>query len=132
MGMVLHRPTDSNLPGARPARPLGPGSQLYVRTARYAYTLYLHKKVGCRCTPPAEQILDETLFDHHADAGEATNLAYEPAHAHTREALLQLVRREWGLPSDIGWRPPNRSLRIAQIDDLTRCWTTVCLQPSRL
>ncbi len=123
MGTVLNRPADPNLPGAKPLRSLGHGAQLYVRTPRYAYTLYLSTSVQCECATRLG-VLDEALFDHEHDQGEMTNLAYEPTHSHTREELLQTVLRDWRL-HDVGMRAPNRSARVAHIDALADCFSTL-------
>ena len=73
--MVIHRANDTLLPGPRPMRMVGRGAQLYVRTTRYAYVAYL--KPRCECAPGL-LLVDEQLFDHSTDSGEATNLAYNP------------------------------------------------------
>lgn len=123
MGMVLHRPGDPHLPGAKPMRSLGHGAQLYLRTQRYAYTLYLSTSAQCECaTRPA--ILDEALFDHERDEGEATNLAYDPAHFTVREALLQTMVSDWRL-REVGMRPPNRTARAAHAEALADCFGTL-------
>ena len=108
MGTVVHRPDDALLPGARPTRTVGPGAQLYVRTARWAYSVYLRPP----CPPPLGRenagggegggegggrgeggggarrrcgragvvILDELLFDHEDDSHEATTIRANHTH----------------------------------------------------
>ena len=123
MPMVLNRPTEPNLPGAKPLRSLGHGAQLYVRTVRYSYTLYLGTSMQCECATRLG-VLDEALFDHHTDEGEMTNLAYDPAHSQTRGELLQMVMRDWRL-TDVGMLAPNRSARLEHIGALAGCFSTL-------
>ena len=127
MGMVQHRPSDPNLPGAKPMRSLGHGAQLYLRTPRYAYTLYLSTIAQCACaSPDPAVVLDEALFDHDHDEGEARNLAYEHSERSVRDDLLQVVLREWRL-HELSVRPPNRSARIAHIEQLAECFARLAL-----
>ena len=115
--MVIHRPNDAFLPGAPPRATIGRGVQLYVRTVRHAYTAFFHTFRGaCASCPPGYRLLDETLFDHRTDAGEARNLAYMPAHEATRREMLDVVVREWNVTALVGPNPlttlPNRSARV--------------------
>ena len=119
MGMVIHRPTDPNLPGAKPQRNIGSGAQLYVRTSRYAYTVYLGLGSTCGCGSRLS-IVDEALFDHTVDMGEMRNLAYITTHAAVRTRLLALVLRDWQL-ADLGMMAPNRSARMAHINAVASC-----------
>ena len=115
--MVLHRPLDAALPGAPPRYLFGKGAQLYLRTAQYAYACYLRKI--CAGCGNRFRLLDETLYDHHVDSGEAHNLAYAASHAQARRGLLATVMRDWNLSlvqhlhgrdSD-ALLPPNRTQR---------------------
>ena len=75
-----------------------------VRTARHTYVAYLRPlcarwfedKLTWSCRE-GYRLIDESLFDHAADAGEAINLAYEPAHASTRSSLLAIVLQQWNV-----------------------------------
>ena len=122
---VLHRPMDTNLPGAKPVRAVGTGAQLYLRTTRHAYTVYLRTRATCRCAAEVG-ILDETLFDLESDAAEVVNLAYDPVHAQRRNALLQTVLRDWQLhdlvPAAEIVSAPNRSARAAQLELMASCF----------
>jgi arylsulfatase A-like enzyme len=115
--MVLHRPLDAALPGAPPRYLFGKGAQLYLRTAQYAYACYLRKT--CAGCGNRFRLLDETLYDHRVDSGEAHNLAYAASHAQARRGLLATVMRDWNLSlvqhlhgrdSD-ALLPPNRTQR---------------------
>ena len=117
--MVIHRANDTLLPGARPMRMVGRGAQLYVRTTRYAYVAYL--KPRCDCAPGL-LLVDEQLFDHSTDSGEATNLAYNPAHLATRDQLLALVRRDWKIDVAGNSPRPDRAARIALLTQLAGCF----------
>ncbi len=117
---MVHRPSDAQLPGAVPRRLVGHGWQLYVRTAQFAYTAYLRASCAKGCRPQLGALLDETLYDHSADAGEAHNLAYAPAHAHTRLALLGLVLRDWNISRGgaavAPAAPATREARVRRLD----------------
>ena len=116
--MVVHRANDTLLPGARPMRMVGRGAQLYVRTARYAYVAYFRPRCGCK---PGLLLVDEQLFDHSIDKGEATNLAYNPLHASTRQQLLSIVLRDWKV--DVaGSTHPDRNARSATLAQLASCF----------
>ena len=118
--MVLHRPWDTQLPGAMPRFKVGRGQQYYLRTTRYAYAVYVRRQWG-RAQWPATGgwqwgywLMDEMLYDHDSDPEELINIAYKPQEARVRERLLQMVMREWnltfmGTPEQL--RAPNRTKR---------------------
>lgn len=58
-------------------------------------------KHGCLTVPLCAcrvvSLLRRSLFDMHADPGEASNLAYYPAYATQRGMLLHTVLRDWGV-----------------------------------
>ena len=116
--MVVHRPTDPLLPGAKPLIHLGPGAQLYVRTQLHAYTVYLRAACSERCI--GAHIIDEALFDHTADENEMVNLAYSADHAHIRARLLRIIQREWQVHL-ISTAAPNRSARMRLVARLANC-----------
>ena len=117
--MVLHRPLDRLLPGAPPRYLLGKGSQLYVRTAKHAYATYVRPL--CATCGSTFRLLDETLYDLHADPGEMQNLAHSPSHAVVRRELLVVVMRDWNVSmvQHLNGRDcdpllaPNRTQRLA-------------------
>jgi hypothetical protein len=119
--MLLHRPADAELPGAKPMRHIGRGAQLYLRTPSHSYTAYLRPACGCGQL----LLLDEVLFDVHADPGEGSNLAYKPAHAGTRRALSSEVLARWQLgEGTVGLREASRSARQAMVGQLAGCFNS--------
>ena len=84
------------------------GVQLYVRTYRYAYTLFLKldpdnqtdpnfKAAATRWEAGTYRLVDETLYDLELDPGEANNVVYDGEQAETRGRLLELCLRDWGV-----------------------------------
>jgi len=119
--MMVHRPLDVELPGAVPRRLVGHGWQLYLRTERYAYTAYLRASCAKTCKPGLGALIDETLYDHSADMGEAHNVAYSPAHSRARNELLRTALREWNLSSAGGpLAPASADMRAARVKWLER------------
>lgn len=94
--MQLNDPS-SAVPGVRTAPPFAARkvSAFSIRSRDYAYVAYV--AVGCGCH--GLELRDEALFDLRRDAGEATNLAYEPAASAVRRSMLAAVRSEWNLTS---------------------------------
>ena len=108
---------DGPVAGSRPADVVWPGEQLWVRTARYAYTAYLERlqppnqtslkgASGAGATTLASvdmsvgsyRLVDETLFDTGGeDPGESQNLAYDAAYQSQRLRLLKLCLRDWNV-----------------------------------
>jgi hypothetical protein len=69
---------------------------LYVRTRRWAYTATF---LGELDSPPL-RLVDESLFDTHADPGETHNLAYyggARGPTGVRHRLLHTVLRDWNV-----------------------------------
>ena len=128
--MVVHRPSDAKLPGAPPKLKVGRGVQLYVRSARHAYTAYLQPQWqpqcrGCGAWRGSHRLLDETLYDHATDATEQYNLAYSTVAAHVaaRLAMVAIVVREWNLTLEAPaalLAAPNRTWREAGLQVLVR------------
>ena len=117
--MMIHRPTDTELPGARPVRMVGKGAQLYVRTPSHSYVAYLRPRCGCGPL----MLLDETLYDVRSDPGESYNLAYRHSHAETRRALLGEVLTHWRIDgATLGLVSADRATRVAMVDELARCF----------
>ena len=114
--------------GARPVRLIGRGAQLYVRTARHAYAAYLRPRCGC---VPGLLLVDELLFDHTTDPGEAYNLAYDEAHAATRRRMLATVTRDWRVLL-VGETEPDRDARRGLVLQLLRCYNATRRCPQEL
>ena len=125
---MVHRPSDAFLPGAKPAKMIGRGAQLYLRTSTHAYVAYMRPRCACA---PGLLVLDETLFDLASDPGEASNLAYDPSHSATRRALLQIVQQEWHLGDVIG-ADASRPERVALIEELASCFNYSLRCPTAL
>ena len=115
--MLLNRPFDQQLPGALPRRFIGHGSQIYIRTARYAYTAYLRAQCPHICKPWFMFLIDEALFDHQTDPFEAHNLAYDPTHAAVRNELQGVALRDWNVSvvGQIGLGAAAAATRAARV-----------------
>lgn len=107
-----------------------PGVQLWVRTARYAYTAFFEVLDANRTSaaPPANErdtarhagflrLVDETLYDTGGnDPEEADNLAYDAVHQAKRTRLLELCLKDWSVRLR-GPRDATRGQRIAYFKD---------------
>jgi hypothetical protein len=121
--MLVHRPADSQLPGARPMRQIGRGAQLLVRDRHFSYVAFVRPRCGCASSPwSGLLLLDEQLFDVLADPHETVNLAYSAAHRSTRDAMLAIVVRDWGIDLDVGSTKSDRAARAARIERLAACY----------
>lgn len=93
---LLNQPYDGLPPGYTRTRQVGPIVLLLVRTRRWAFTATLRGELS---RPPL-RLIDEQLFDTHADPGETRNLAYYTgvrSYAHARHWLLQTALRDWAI-----------------------------------
>ena len=95
------------------------GAQLWMRTARFAYTVFLQldpdNQTVARWEAASLRIVDETLYDLEADPGEANNIAYNGDQKATRARLLELCLRDWGVSRLRGPRSTTRKVRAAYL-----------------
>ena len=89
---MLNQPYDGLPPGWTRTPRVGPVVQLYVRSKRWAYTAVFRGELP---SGRPMRLLDELLFDTHADPAEANNLAYFAGYAAPRAAMLAIVLRDW-------------------------------------
>ena len=98
---------DGPVAGGAPADVVWPGAQLWIRTARYAYTAYLELFPANQTISPGSaaapdtagtaalalgsfRLVDETLYDTGgSDPEEANNVAYDAAYQAQRARLLE-------------------------------------------
>ena len=106
------------------------GVQLYVRTRRYAYTLYLKldpdnqtdpnfKAAATRWEAGTYRLVDETLYNLELDPGEANNIVYDGDQAEARGRLLELCLRDWGVRLR-GPRSTSRRVRAKYLVSLAK------------
>lgn len=113
--------------GAAPSEPSYRGAQLWVRTARFAYTAYLLLDPANQSEPLMPdnhgawggtfRLVDETLYDLDANPEESDNIAYDGAQALIRERLLDLCLRDWKVRLR-GPRSTSRRVRSAYLRKL--------------
>ena len=94
------------------------GAQLWVRTARFAYTAYLYLDPENQSVPLVYRLIDETLYDTDRDPGEANNVAYDGDQRATRERLLDICLRDWRVRLR-GPRVTSRKVRAAYLRKIT-------------
>ena len=127
---------DGPVAGGGAADVLWPGAQLWIRTARFAYTAYFELSpsnqtlggggAGEGSADGASvfalgsfRLVDETLYDTGgADAEETNNIAYDVAHQAQRARLLDLCLRDWSVRLK-GPRDATRAQRIAYLKTAT-------------
>ena len=96
--VMLNQPYDGLPPGYTRTPKVGAVVQLSIRTRRWACIATLTGELrSSGAHRPTLRIIDDALFDVSVDPAETANLAYFPAHAHTRQRLLHLMLDEWNL-----------------------------------
>ena len=127
---------DGPVAGGAPADVVWPGAQLWIRTARYAYTAYLELFPANQTISPGSaaapdtagtaalalgsfRLVDETLYDTGgSDPEEANNVAYDAAYQAQRARLLDLCLRDWSVRLK-GPRDASRGQRLAYLKTST-------------
>ena len=134
---MLNQPYDGKPPGFSKTPTVGPVVQLYVRTARFAYTaVFLGVLPAAAAAAAAAAIrtsaplrgaakalgwIDEMLFDTDADPDEKDNLAYynNGPHARIRGRLLATVLRDWNVTLQEGHLNESRWQRAEALRVMT-------------
>ena len=108
---------------------IGHGTQLHVRTKQHAFSAFFCHDY-CRGCAPGSLLVDKTLFDHRADAGEKHNLAYsiDMEHVRARTELLDLVLRDWNV-SLVGPTHTGRADRAKLVSRLSKCYARYKTSP---